>query len=227
MSVEFCVVSIGALSHNRLWGETAAVRTSHATTTYIADGQRRILVDPSLPAAVLAARLGERTGVNLKDITDVFCTTVRPVHRRSIEAMPTARWWAGQQELDCFGRYLEQATDSADRLSSEGAAAARAELKLLDRFSPAPDKFTEQISLFPLPGPSDGSAGLLLTPPQTTVVIAGDAALTAEHVSRGQVWRGSADLEKALASLQELLEIADIIIPGHDNLMVTPRQRWF
>ena len=37
MSVEYRVISIGALSHNRLWGETAAVRTAHATTTVICE----------------------------------------------------------------------------------------------------------------------------------------------------------------------------------------------
>ena len=97
MSVEFLVVSIGALSHNPLWGEPSPVRTAHATTTYVEDGPRRILVDPSLPAIALAARFNERTGKMLQDVTDVFCTTLRSVHRRSIEAMPSAAWWAHPQ----------------------------------------------------------------------------------------------------------------------------------
>jgi len=46
MPVEFSVISIGALSRNRLWGETAPVRSSHATTTVVFDGDRIILVDP-------------------------------------------------------------------------------------------------------------------------------------------------------------------------------------
>jgi len=227
MAVEWCVISIGTLSHNRLWGESAPVRTAHATTTYIESGKRRILVDPSLPEVALAARFGERTGKRLADVTDVMCTTLRPVHRRSIEALPKAKWWANDLELKTYRQYLDGLLESADRLSEEDAALARADLELLDRFQPAPDKFTEQVCLFPTPGPSAGAAALLLTPTQTTVAIAGDAAITAEHVARGQVWQGCSETEAAMGSLMELLEIADILVTGHDNVMVTPRRSWF
>ncbi|MHC4294666.1 MAG: MBL fold metallo-hydrolase [Planctomycetota bacterium] len=226
MSVEFCVISIGTLSRNRLWGEGAAVRTGHATTTYIETPKRRILVDPSLPGAILAARFNERTGKTLDDVTDVFLTTLRPVHRRAIEAFANAKWWTGELELLSYQRHLEGLLESAARLSSEDAELARADLKLLKRFAPAPDSFAEQVSLFPLPGASVGSAGLLLSPPTMTVTIAGDAALTGEHVERGQVWEGCADSAAALESLQELLEVSDVIVPGHDNLILTPRRSW-
>ena len=225
MTVEYSVVSIGTLSCNRLWGEGAAVRTAHATTTLISTKYRTILVDPSLPAAALAARFDERTGKSLQDVTDVFCTTLRPVHRRSLEALAHANWWCSEEELEVYSDFLRRQQDTADRQESEDAGVIKAELKLLDRFKPAPDKFDDQVSLYPLPGASEGSAGLLLTPPTVTIVIAGDAALTAEHVSRGQVWHRSADPAAAVQSMQDLLEIADVIIPGHDNLMLAPR-RW-
>ena len=226
MSVEFCVVSIGALSHNRLWGEGSPVRSAHATTTYIEDGPRRILTDPSLPGVALGARFNERTGKSLADITDVFCTTLRAVHRRSVEALPNAKWWTSQAELQTYRGHLENLLASAERVSQEDAEAARSDLKLLKRFSPAPDKFTEQISLFPIPGASPGASGLLLTPTDMTIAIAGDAALTCEHITRGQVWEGCSDTAAAMESLMELVEIADVIVPGHDNLLVTPRRRW-
>jgi glyoxylase-like metal-dependent hydrolase (beta-lactamase superfamily II) len=227
MSVEYCVVSIGTLSHNRLWGESVPVRTAHATTTYIESGKKRILVDPSLPEVALAARFTERTGKRLGDVTDVLCTTLRPVHRRSIEAFEKANWWASDVELKSYGAHLDTLLQSADRLSDEDAALAKADLKLLERFQPAPDKFTDQVCLFPTPGPSAGATGLLLTPAETTVAVAGDAAVTIGHVTRGQIWQGCSDTHEAMGSLTELLEIADIIVTGHDNVMVTPRQRWF
>jgi len=225
MMVEYSVISIGTLSCNRLWGEGAAVRTAHATTTLVRTKYRAILVDPSLPAAALAARFGERTGKSLQDVTDVFCTTLRPVHRRSLEALAHANWWCSGEELGAYGDFLRRQQDTAARRESEDAGVIKTELKLLERFKPAPDKFDDQVSLYPLPGASEGSAGLLLTPPTTTIVIAGDAALTSEHVSHGQVWQRSADTAAAVQSLQDLLEIADVIIPGHDNHMPTPR-RW-
>ncbi len=226
MSVEFCIVSIGTLSRNRLWGEGAAVRTAHATTTYVEAGERRILVDPSLPGSILAARFNERTGKTLSDVTDVFLTTLRPVHRRGIEALPDAKWWVTELELESYRTYLEDLLESADRLSPADAKLTRADLKQLERFRPAPDSFTEQVSLYPLGGASVGSAGLLLSPPTATIAIAGDAALTANHVERGQVWKGCANTDAAMVSLQDLLEVADVIVPGHDNVMIAPRQRW-
>ena len=224
MSVEYTIISIGALSRNRLWGEAAAVRTAHATTTLVCDGERRILIDPSLPAPALAARFNERTGLALADVTDVFCTTLRPVHRRSIEALDGAKWWAAEEEIETYRDHLERLLDSARRLNATDEALAGADLKLLKKFRAAPDKLSPQISLYPLAGPSPGSAGLLLTPPTSTIAVAGDAALTAEHVQRGQVWQGCADTETAMDSLTDLIEIADVIIPGHDNLVLVPGQ---
>ncbi|HUT59651.1 MAG TPA: MBL fold metallo-hydrolase [Phycisphaerae bacterium] len=226
MSVEFTIISIGALSHNRLWGESGAARTAHATTTLVADGEKLILVDPSLPPTVLAARFNERTGRGLADVTEVFCTTLRPVHRRGIAALPEAKWWCGEMELIRYSDHLAELAASADRLNTEDLQAVKEDQKLLERFSPAPEKLTEQVQLFPLLGPSVGSCGLLLTPPTTTVVIAGDAALTAGHVERGQVWAGCADAEAAMESLQSIIEVADVIVPGHDNVMLTAK-RWF
>lgn len=225
MSVEFDVISIGTLSRNRLWGEAAGVRTAHATITLVTSGERRILVDPSLPGPILEARLNERTGLGLSDVTDVFCTTLRPVHRRGIEALPAASWWAGEAEIEAYQAYLAAMLDSAERLESVAAADIEAERELLRRFGPAPEDFGPQVSLYPVAGASPGSSGLLLTPATLTIVIAGDAAVTAEHVRRGQVWAGCVDREAAMGSLRDLLELADVIVPGHDNVFFSPR-RW-
>jgi len=221
MPVEYTIISIGALSYNRLWGEKFPVRTSHATTTLIEDAGRLILVDPSLPAAALGARFSERTGKGLSKVTDVFCTTLRPVHRRSIEALAQANWWACSQEIDAWRDKLDN-LDQITSLLGEKELSADAELKLLDRIKPAPDQFSPQVQLFPLPGASPGGAGILLAGATSTVIIAGDAAITARHVLSGQVWEGSDDLKQAVQSLQDLLEIVDIIVPGHDNVMICP-----
>lgn len=222
MAVEYRIISIGALGRNRLWGEGAQMRTAHATTTLVTDEDRLILVDPSLPGQILAARFAERTGKDISEVTDVFCTTLRPVHRRGIEALGHAKWWAGEQELESYGTHLEGLRDSAQRMSPEDEASVEADMKVLRRFSPAPEKFTRQVQLYPLYGPSVGSMGLLLTPAASTVVIAGDAAVTAEHVLRGQVWQGCVDIETATESLRDMLELAAVIIPGHDNVMNCP-----
>ena len=222
MSVDFVIVSIGALSSNPFWKEPPGVRTAHATTTLVRDRERVILVDPSLPAAALDARLFERTGLRCGQVTDVFCTTLRPTHRRSIAAFEKARWWCGGEELTAYGRHLEALASSAGRLSREDEAAVAADGKLLRRFAPAEEKLTARVHLFPLVGPSVGSCGLLLAGASRTTLIAGDAALTVEHVLAGRVWEGCADAQAAMESLKEIVEIADVIVCGHDNFMLSP-----
>jgi len=224
MAVEYTIISIGALSHNPLWGEAAAVRTSHATTTLVEAGKRLILVDPSLPASALAARFNERTGKQPADVTDVFLTTLRPVHRRGLEAFDRAQVWTHQYELDSYHAHLHALLDSSIRLGGEDRRAVEEDLRLLERIKPAPEKFDEQVGLYPLAGASVGSAGLMLTPVTETIIIAGDAAPTAGHVQVARVWDGCVDTEAAMESLKDLLEVADIVVPGHDNIMLVRRQ---
>lgn len=225
MSVEFTIVSIGALSHHRLWGEAAPTRTAHATTTLVTAGDRLILVDPGLPASVLTARLFERTGKGPADITDVLCTTLRPAHRRGIDAFGSARWLAHEVELESYRGFLENTLESAERLESDEVRAVREDLDKMDAFQPAEEQPADQVTLYPLAGPTPGSAGLLLTPPTQTIVIAGDAALTSEHIQSGQIWQGCLQADRAMESLRDLLELADVIVPGHDNVVFSPR-RW-
>ena len=225
MSVEFTVVSIGAMSSNPFWEEAPDLRPAHATTTVVRDGERVILVDPSPPAAALAGRLFERTGLAPDDVTDVFCTTLRPTHRRSLELFERAKWFCAEDELTAYREHLQTLADGADRLDAQAGEAIAADLALLGRFAPAPDKITPAVHLYPLAGASVGSAGLLLARPERTIIIAGDAAITADHVLAGRVWTGCVDAEAAIASLQELAELADLIVCGHDNYMLSPL-RW-
>ncbi len=227
MTVEYSIINIGTLSHNLLWQESAPARTQHATVTLVSDGPRRILVDPSLPGNILHAKLAERTGAGLENITDVFCTTLRPDSRRGLEGegLAHAKWFTSETELEWYSQQLEAANETAERLDRQASANIAKEIELLRQFAPAPDKFTEQVSLYPLPGPTPGCAGLLLTPPTQTIIVAGPAAPTAEHVQRGMIWEQCSDKDQAMTSLKDLLELADIIVPGFDNAMLSPG-RW-
>ena len=223
--MNYRIISIGTCSQNRLWGENAAVRTAHATTTLVEDDDKRILVDPSLPAPILEAKFFERTGKRLADVTDVFLTTLRPTHRRALGELVGARWHVHQPELEAYRDHLQGLLESEDRLEQEDATSVRHDLDLLAKCQPAPERFSSQVQLYPLPGPSVGSAGLVLTPTTQTIVIAGDAVLTADHFQAGQVWEGCVDMDAAQESFQELYEVADVIVPGHDNLLMRT-QNW-
>ena len=55
-----------------------------------------------------------------------------------------------------------------------------------------------------------------------STIIAGDAVATAEHFAAGQVFPDCWDINQAKESLMEMYEIADLIIPGHDNIFQVP-----
>jgi glyoxylase-like metal-dependent hydrolase (beta-lactamase superfamily II) len=218
------IISIGTLSRNRLWNESQAVRTAHSTTTLIRSGKRTILVDPGLPAAALAARLYERTGLKPSDVDTVFLTNFRPAHRGGLELFDKAKIVIHELEQQAARQNLQGLIDDAPA-EDEDRKYFLAERRLLDRIQPAPDKIADHVDLFPLFGYTAGTTGLLVTTPATSTLIAGDAVPTLDHFLAGQVLPDAADIKGAQESLAEAYEIADLIVPGHDNLFVNPRMQ--
>jgi glyoxylase-like metal-dependent hydrolase (beta-lactamase superfamily II) len=222
--VELIIISIGALSKNPLWNERVPVRSSHATTSLVVTGDAKVLIDPSLPGEILEARLGERAGLRGEAVSHIFLTNWRPVHRRGLDHFPKATWWMHQPEIDAAAAVLDQAEQqAAHQGAKELETMVRKERALLERVQPALDELGEALQLFPLPGYTPGQCGLILTEPTLTTIIAGDAVPTAGHFAAGQVFPDCWDLEKAKESMSELYEVADVVVPGHDNFFVARR----
>ena len=218
--MDFRIISIGTLSVHELWQKQGSPRTAHATTTLLRTDNRIILIDPGLPPQVVAARLAERAGLEPADITDVFLTCFRPAHRRGLAAFGDANWLIFERERELVGNHLiEQFREAPD---DETRNMLQEEIAILKRFAVAPDKLAEHVDLFPLPGYTPGTCGLLLSHPQSTTLIAGDAIPTLEHIERGRVLRGAFDVNTAQESLMEAVEIADVLVPGHDNVIFNP-----
>ena len=226
------VISIGTLGANPLWDERDPVRTGHATTTLIRADDAAIIVDPGLPSPALKARLSERAGIGPEAITHVFLTSFSPECRRGIELFPEARWLISEHEREAVGVPLAQslARLAQSKQSAEDAGETAHEdeqtmmriverdVALLQKTEPSPDSIAQGVDLFPLPGMSPGMCGVLIAEPDTTTLVCGDAVPTIEHMEKGQILKGAHDREKALESFKEALEIADILIPGRDNL---------
>lgn len=221
--MEFRIISIGALAVHELWTHQGAARTAHATTTLVISGHRRIVVNPGLPPQVAAARLGERAGLMPEDISDVFLTSFRPDHCWGLPAFPNAAWHVAEAEREVVGRLLiERFQEERDE---EARAALQQEIALLQKCKAAPDTLAEHVDLFPVHGYTPGACGLLLSHPQTTTLIAGGAVATVEHLEQGRVVKGAYDIEQAQESLLEAVEIADVIVPGFDNVLFNPVRR--
>ena len=220
--MKYTVVSIGTLAKNPLWQERTDVRTSHNTTTLIRVESMVLLVDPSLPGRIMEARLFERTGLKPDMITHVFLTNLKPVARRGLNLFPKAIHWASESEIALAQQGLEAAIRHLGNAARELTELAR-ERQLLAAIRPAPDQLSEGVDLFPLPGYTPGQAGLLLKYPARSVMITGDAVPTEEHFENGQVFPDCFDVHQAKESLAEVYELADVIIPGHDNVFLNLR----
>lgn len=224
--IDYRIISIGALSRHPLWQESIATeRSAHATTTLIRSENRVILVDPGLPAQILAARLAERAGIGVEAVTDVFLTCFRPAHRRGLELFGEAEWWLNEAEREAVGMHLLAEFQQTE--DEEFQEALKKEIALLRRTKAAPESLAAQVDLYPVAGFTPGTAGLLLSLPSATVVIAGDAVATVEHLERGMVLEGAFNLDQARESLSEIIEIADWVIPGHDNIVPNMTRRLY
>lgn len=215
--MDYRVISIGTLSSNELWTEKGGPRTPHATTTLVRTGNRVILVDPGLPASIIAARFTERSGLLPSDVTDVFLTNFKPAHRAGLAAFDNAKWFIAEAEKETALASLTELVGRPD-LGSTSRQVVEQEISLLRKCDIAPDHLAPQVDIFPLPGYTRGGCGLLLSLFNQTVLIAGDAVATVEHLEMGRVLRGAEDTALAKESFLEAVEIADIIIPGHDNV---------
>ena len=110
---------------------------------------------------------------------------------------------------------------------SEVVRELEVQVAMLARCEVAPDKITPRVSLFPLPGVTPGLAGLLLAYPARTTLIAGDAVATTEHLEQGKIIDDVYNLKQAQESFAEAIEVADVIIPGRDNVLINPTKRPF
>lgn len=224
MTVDHRVISQGALAAHPLWDEKQDVRLAHATTSLISAGEVHIIVDPSLPPQVLAARLSERSKLQPADITHVFLTSLEPMRHRGISLFSKATWLASERELDAatasVNAQFEEQRDRGD--DDELMAMIRAEQQILSRITAAEDSIAPGVDLFPLPGVTEGTCGLLIGLPGSTVLLTGDAIATIDHLSQGKVLPTCVDLTKAQESFREALEIADAFILGRDGLVLNP-----
>lgn len=171
---------------------------------------------------ILAARLQERTGLTPDAIDTIFLTNFRPAHRAGLSAFPKAKVLIHEPEQESAHQRLDRLVEEAPAEDIDRKLMVD-EMELLESMQIAPDELIEGIDLFPLPGYTAGGCGLLLSLPTLTILIAGDAVPTQDHFLAGQTLPDAQDFPTALESLREAYEIADLIVPGHDNLFLNPR----
>jgi len=199
------VLAIGSLAANAYWHEKAPVRREYATATLVRSDDVVLVVDPGWPADVLRAALYYRAGLEPAAVTHVFLTHFDASHFGGIGLFEDAAWSMYEEEI----RWAEV----------EGLA-GDAGRDVLRRLVAAPERFAPGVDLYPTFGHTPGHASLLVYTPIQSLVVAGDAVLTRDHFERANLGEEPWDLEKAKESFRDVFEIADLIVPGHDNLFV-------
>jgi len=215
------VISIGALPAHPLWNEATPVRTGHATTSLVRGDGINLIVDPGLPPHIVAAKLSERAPITPAEVTHCFLTSFTDDTMRGIAAFPEATWLAFEMEIAAAQAALRESLQFAEENPEDGGVRPLQDrLSILDRVVPVDDSIATGVDIFPLTGVTPGTCGVLLAQPRHTVLVTGDAIATQEHLSDAKVLPTCWDREKAQESFREAIEIADIIIPGRDNLLM-------
>ena len=217
MPVAVDIISVGTLSRNHFWNEKSARRSAHATTTLLRDDESTIIVDPALPPEILSRRLDERTGLQPSQIDTVFLTNFCPVHRRGLDLFRHATWLMHADEIEAMRCFLVDVCTGATARGEPVDELVEQEIELLENVQAAPDELTEQIHLFPTPGVTPGAASLLVLDNDRTTVVAGDAIINKEYFAHRQAYEQHSDAAQAVQAVAELIEIADRIVPGHDD----------
>jgi glyoxylase-like metal-dependent hydrolase (beta-lactamase superfamily II) len=196
--VRWDIITIGNISRNRYWGEPdeQASRSAICTCTLLVGNDFRLLVDPSLQEeGQMRAELDRRTGCRLEDIEAVFITHEHGDHHFGLKHFPHARWLAAPPVaalLNRSGQYSKTIEGEAGPLY-------------------------QCVEVVPTPGHTLSHHSLRFDWEGCSVVVAADAAMTRDFWKDRRGYFNSADFALAARSIEELSQIADIVIPGHDN----------
>ncbi len=192
------VITIGNLSRNRYWGESDAkgVRAAICTCTLITGKDFRVLVDPSLAdEADMTRELDRRTGLKPRDITTVFVTHKHGDHFAGIAHFPDAKWLA--------------APAVAEILNKSG--------KLQRPVEGVTDRLGDSIDVIPTPGHTNAHHSLHFDCDGLSIVVAGDSVATRDFFRERRGYFNAVDFEISARTMDKLADMADIIVPGHDN----------
>jgi glyoxylase-like metal-dependent hydrolase (beta-lactamase superfamily II) len=198
----FDIITIGNISRNRYWGESdeKPLRSAICTCTLVTGDGFRLIADPSIEDAnKMAAELDRRSGLKLTQIDLVFVTHAHADHHYGMRHFPQARWLAAPdvaREINASHGYekpVEAVTGSI-----QGC-----------------------IDVIGTPGHTANHHSLRFDCDGMCVVVAGDAVMTRDFWNDRRGYFNSIDPAMASQTIGKLSEIADMVIPGHDNCFLT------
>lgn len=210
----FDVIVIGHLKWNPYFGESAEnpPRGNPSTCTSVMIRGREengkpyvLIVDPTLRNSRedYYFDINRRTGLNPGDVTHCFATHSHFDHQIGLSYFPHARWCAGETVA------LELKTSEyIDGSQVNGVTG----------------EFLPGISTIALPGHMENLYGIAFEYDGNRFVAAGDGVMTKEHF-RNSTTMFEKDAAQAAETIKDLKDSVDVVIPGHDNLILNRRER--
>ncbi|MGI8644552.1 MAG: MBL fold metallo-hydrolase [Thermomicrobiales bacterium] len=210
MDVRWDVLTIGHLSRNKFWGESddRSYRAPRCTSCLLRTDGLIIVVDPALPPDGMVDVLDQRAGIVASAVDIVFLTHFHGDHRVGLDAFPDATWYMAAPEIDYWRGELEAGSEARQHL---------------DRVHPIGEELVTGIAVVPTPGHTYHHASLLFESDGARVVVAADAVMTEAFFVNRAYYFNTVDAEAAVASIEKLDTLADVIIPGHDNYFLNDR----
>jgi len=184
---------------------TKSYRGAVCTSTFISGNGAAVLVDPPFEAARLAEVLHARTGKTLAEITHVYITHGHGDHFMALDCFPNASIYAAPDEIKKVIENCEQRDGFTPGII------------------PAKDGFIPGISVIHIPGHTMGICGLLFDAAEGKVAVVGDAIMTRDFFAAREGYHNSVDFTASTRSIELIADIADIVVPGHDNYFLTGR----
>ncbi|MCL2056472.1 MAG: MBL fold metallo-hydrolase [Oscillospiraceae bacterium] len=222
------VLVIGHLRWNRYFGESAdspprgspSTCSSTLVTGKMPDGSvYRLIVDPTIRRSdgEYYFDLNRRTGLAPEDITHCFTTHHHFDHWNGLKYFPGAAWLTGEGNKALIAQASEQAaregTEPGDGLAPNIDASRLQEVE---------GEFLPGVFAVPLPGHTPDIFGVAFRGAGKRVIHASDSVMTAYHFEDGitEFQTDPGLIAKAAASIEMMKNCYDIVIPGHDSMIV-------
>ena len=206
---EYDVIAVGHLKWNPYFGDTEDLPPrgdpSTCTSTMIRgrdmDGKPYVLViDPTLRLgpADYYFDINRRTGLLPEDVTHCFISHEHFDHQIGVNYFPNAQWLA--------------ATEVAEVLKTS---------PFIDgsQITAVSGEFLPGVFAVPIPGHTMSLHGVAFMCNGLRYLVAGDGVMTKGHFIN-ETSMFEADVKSASKSIRMMKESFDIVIPGHDNVIV-------
>ena len=224
--VRWDLLVIGHLRWNRYFGETPEKppRSSPSTcSSVLVRGKEKdgtdffLILDPTIRHSPQEYYfdLNRRTGLSPDRITHCFATHHHFDHWHALKYFPNAKWLTGKGNRDLIISAVKDSagTESGDGLSPEIDA---------ERITEVSGEFLPGVTAVHLPGHTGNLHGAGFISGGKKILFAGDGVMTAYHFfdRTTEFQNDPAMVAIAAGTIENIAESFNIVIPGHDNLLM-------